>query len=366
MAPSEIARPRRRKRSSASPFCPAASTVADDPGAVSDDRCDRRRIERMHLRTGQRQLGGCLAQRQFLIADLDAGVLQAVQQCFRVPAARLQLFELPVHRVGGHPALVVRAAVARGADRRSGRPQHRVRRLQHGVVAVALHAAFVEDLRVHAGLELGGEHGVAGAADVGHGADPGRRRAVVAVTVVARRRREVVAPGERGIVDALLIVGELRGWQRFAVRQRVAGHMTRIGVAGRAGRGDVGGEDRRLRVAHRPNPVRSVAAGASGDVGVARRELLAVHAGGVLGRLIHALFRREAPHQRGVAVAARAGRDLRLPDRRALESSRARRAREPCRCCLDRRRDSRRMRSRAHDGRPAPRTVWPAPPASRR
>ena len=47
-----------------------------------------------------------------------------------------------------------------------------------------------------------------------------------------------------------------------------------------------------------------------------------MHARRVLGRLIDALLRREAAHQLGVAVAARAGRDLRLPGGLALEAAR--------------------------------------------
>jgi hypothetical protein len=42
---------------------------------------------------------------------------------------------------------------------------------------------------------------------------------------------------------------------------------------------------------------------------VAAGELPAVDADGVFGRLIHALARRVLPHERGIAVAARAGRD---------------------------------------------------------
>ena len=204
----------------------------------------------------------------------------------------------------------------------AGRPQHRVRRLQHGVVAVTLDAGLVEDLGVDAALELRREDRVARAADVGDGADARRRGAVIAVTVVARRRREIVAFGEGRVVHAFLVVRQLAGRQRRAVGEPVLGHVPRIRVAGPAGRGDVGGKDRRLRVADQPNPVRAVAAGAGGDVVVARGELFAVHARRVLGRLIDALFRREAAHQAGVAVAARARRNLRLSPRRASESLR--------------------------------------------
>jgi hypothetical protein len=58
--------------------------------------------------------------------------------------------------------------------------------------------------------------------------------------------------------------------------------VARVGVAARAGRGDIGGEDRRLRVADQPDPMWPVAAGARGDVGVAGGQLIAVHARDVM------------------------------------------------------------------------------------
>ena len=60
--------------------------------------------------------------------------------------------------------------------------------------------------------------------------------------------------------------------------------------------------------------MRAVAARARRDVRVALRELLAVHARRVFGRLIDALLRREPAHEAGVAVAAGARLDdLRWP-----------------------------------------------------
>ena len=44
---------------------------------------------------------------------------------------------------------------------------------------------------------------------------------MVAVAVVARRRREIVALGERGVVDALLVIGELVGRQGGTVGKRL-------------------------------------------------------------------------------------------------------------------------------------------------
>jgi hypothetical protein len=65
--------------------------------------------------------------------------------------------------------------------------------------------------------------------------------------------------------------------------------------------------------------VRAVAARAGRDVVVALRQLLAVHAGRVLGRLVDALARRKPSHERGIAVAAGARLDDRLSCRASLE-----------------------------------------------
>jgi len=111
------------------------------------------------------------------------------------------------------------------------------------------------------------------------------------------------------VVDAGLIVGELPRRQRRAVRQFVAGHVCGIGVAARARRRHVGGEDGRLGVGDEPDAVGAVAADAGGDLGVAGREPLAVRAGRILGRLVDTLLGRVAAHQLGVAMAARAGGD---------------------------------------------------------
>jgi hypothetical protein len=65
-----------------------------------------------------------------------------------------------------------------------------------------------------------------------------------------------------------------------------------------------------------------VAVRAGGDARVAAGKALTVHARDVLGALIDALTRSEAPHQRRVTVAPGAYRDLRLTRRLAFESVR--------------------------------------------
>ena len=115
--------------------------------------------------------------------------------------------------------------------------------------------------------ELRREDRVAGAAHVGDRADARRRGAVVAVAVVAGRRREIVALGERGVVDALLVVGELIGRQRRAVGaactrpcasdRRGSSRRSSATLVGKTG--DLASLTSRM-------PCGAVAAGARGDV----------------------------------------------------------------------------------------------------
>src|SRR5690349_1778880 len=104
--------------------------------------------------------------------------------------------------------------MAGSADPAAGRREHLVRGLEDRVIAVALDAPFVEDLLVHAEVEFLSEYGVTRAADIRHGADPGRRRTMVAVAVVAGRCGQVTILRERSVVDALLVIGKLRRRQR--------------------------------------------------------------------------------------------------------------------------------------------------------
>ena len=191
------------------------------------------------------------------------------------------------------------------------------------MIAVTLDAALVEDLLVHAGVELLGEGGMTRPADVGDASHTGRRGAMVAMTVVARRRGEIVPFRKRAVMDALLVVGELTGRQRRTVRQRVAFHVRRVGVTAGAGRRHMCRKHRRLRIADAPDPMRAVTAHACSNVGVAFRQQFAVHAGGIFSRLVDALARREPAHELAVAVTARTRRDYRRSTRLAPEAAAA-------------------------------------------
>ena len=196
----------------------------------------------------------------------------------RVRDRRLQLLDPGAHG-GGGLVPVVALAVAGGAERLLVGAEHRVGRLDDVVVAVALHAAAVEDLAVRAQRELRGEHAC------------GRCR-----------RRWSTAPTPGGAAPWLpwqsLQVGADRSlrsdhrrvsarcfsyFARWSVGSgapsaRVALHVLGVGVARRARGGDVQRIHRRLRVAHQPHAVRAVAADAGGHLGVALGQLLAVHA----------------------------------------------------------------------------------------
>src|SRR5438552_135913 len=137
------------------------------------------------------------------------------------------------------------------------------------MVAVAFDAAPVEDLAVDARRESGGEDRVAGAAHVGDGANARRRRAVIAVTIVARRRRWIVPFRQRRVVDAPLVLGTLTRRDRFAALQRVSLHVLGVRMTGPTGRRDICGEDRRARVVDRSDPVRAMTARAGRNLTVA-------------------------------------------------------------------------------------------------
>jgi hypothetical protein len=123
-------------------------------------------------------------------------------------------------------------------------------------------------------------------------------------------------------MHALLVFRELVGRQRRFVGECVPAHVCLVRVAGRARGRDVGREHGRLRVVDDADTVGAVAVRAGGDARVAAGKALTVHARDVLGGLIDALTRSEAPHQRRVTVAPGACGDLRLTRRLAFESVR--------------------------------------------
>src|SRR5262249_18889446 len=175
------------------------------------------------------------------------------------------------------------------------------------------------DLLVHAPPELLREHGVTRAADVCDRPDAGRRRPVIAVAVVAGRRRKVVAFRQLSVVHALFVISELGSRQRRSVSPLVAAHMSRIGMARATRRRYVGRKDRGQRIVDGTNAVGAVAGRAGRYASVTLREAFAMDARRILGGLGHALARRVLPHELRVAVPTRATLDLRVPRERPAD-----------------------------------------------
>ena len=313
-------RARRRGRgagscSSATPFWPAASTAATivTPSAMIGVTCAGSNAC-ISVRASV-SLRRRLAQRQLLIAHLDAGVLDARDQ--RARSARCRVFSsLDLGCASSRPPRAVSPLSSAplwhgaqtpwpvGAEHR--RRTASARRGCCGTRRSPCRRSAAWTLVANFCAKTAWQVPQTLATD----ADARRRRAVVAVAVVAGRRREIVALGERGVVDALLVVGELVGRQRRCRRaacsppcaRRRRGTLAQVAATLVGKTGDFASLTSRMPCA--PWQLAQVA-----TLRVARGQLLAVHARRVLGGLIDALPRREAAHQLGVAVAARAGRD---------------------------------------------------------
>jgi len=121
---------------------------------------------------------------------------------------------------------------------------------------------------------------------------------MVAMTVVASRRRQIALVDDRLPVNALLILLKLVGWN-FIGR-----HIFRIGVTRAAGFSDPGRVDRRTRIVGRSDRVRCMAARASRHFRVFLiLESLAMNRRVILGDLIDAQRRIISPHEVRIRVA---------------------------------------------------------------
>src|SRR6185436_16952035 len=115
-----------------------------------------------------------------------------------------------------------------GADRLRTWPKHFVAGGCDAVVAVALDALpnlhRVEHHLVRAGLkELRLPH-VALTTDIGDGSKAGRRGAVVAVAIIASRRREILSFIQRCCVHTAFVLVVLVGWDLVSL------HVLGVGV----------------------------------------------------------------------------------------------------------------------------------------
>src|SRR5438128_3486059 len=106
----------------------------------------------------------------------------------------------------------------------------------------------------------------------GNGIHAGWPGSVISMTTIAARRSKIVPVQQCSRMDTLAVFIEL------VCRNLVSRHMVRIGVALCACRCDLGGVNRRLWIADRPDIVDAVAARACGDILVAFRAAHAMHA----------------------------------------------------------------------------------------
>jgi len=125
-----------------------------------------------------------------------------------------------------------------------------------------------------------------------------RNRAVIAVTIVASRRRNI-ALAQQGVgMHAGIILGEL------ICRNPVSGHVFSIGVATPAGRGNVDRVRRRARIIGREHTMIAVAIAAHGHFLIAfLKKPPAVLAGAISRKLIRRQRRIEFFDHRRIAVA---------------------------------------------------------------
>ena len=141
----------------------------------------------------------------------------------------------------------------------------------HEYLAVA---TLVEQLRVHR---------VALTADVDHRGDSRRRSAMIAVTVVAGRRRQIAFNRDHFPVHALFVLLDLVG------RDFIRCHVFFVGVTSTAGIGDVGRMNRRTRIVGRADRMRFMTTGASRDFLILLfSQSPAMNRGGVFRNLVHA------------------------------------------------------------------------------
>jgi hypothetical protein len=119
-----------------------------------------------------------------------------------------------------------------------------------------------EDLTVAALVEEFGVDGMTLAADISDPRNTRRRGAVIAVTVIARRCRQVSFAAHHLPVDALFIFVQLVSGN-FIRR-----HVVRFGVTGTAGISHVERVDGRARIARGANRMGRMATGAGRDLRV--------------------------------------------------------------------------------------------------
>ncbi len=252
--------------------------------------------------TGLHQVLAAVDQAHLRFGDFHPVLLGARQH-------GLGLFQRPIQAVDprGH----LRGGLGRGASRlvasgtnRIGANQHGRGGLMDGMVGMAHDAPPPppprENRLVNALFVQLFERHMARSAHRRHRFHVRRLGAMVAVARRATGRGKIAPLGHGFPMHAGAVLLKLVGGDF------VGGHLLLVGVAARAGFGDVQRMDRGHAVLDRADVVDAVAVDAGGHVGIAGRQALAVNAGLVKLVLIDAFRRREFAHDVGIGVAARA------------------------------------------------------------
>ena len=182
--------------------------------------------------------------------------------------------------------------------------EHRIGWHVNAVIAVAddasgkrlvLESFAMGALCVHLGLK-----GVAVGANVLNLIDSRRQRAMVSVTGGTRRRAQIPSHHHCVVVNAGVVVRKLVGGNPILL------HVSRVGVAARAGLGYVDRIYGGTRIAWRPEIVNAMTIRAYGSLSITRSEALAVHAGVVLVQLVCAQAGVVLTHQIRIRMAGTA------------------------------------------------------------
>src|SRR5579885_2100432 len=208
-------------------------------------------------RLGERVAG--LIELQTSFADLHSRRLRLLQQLIGALDARFQLPQGIVHFLRRRVTGIARY-VALGTERFRPGANIFIGRVQHAVIAVtgdtARQARILKGFPVRTLFIKLRLKDVAVRANVLHGAYARRRGAMIAVTRGARRSAQIAANDQGVVVDAGVVLRELvRG-------NRVALHVLGVGMAARAGLGNVEGIDGGLGVVDRAQIVNAVATAA--------------------------------------------------------------------------------------------------------
>ena len=199
---------------------------------------DKRGLETMD---GYARLCECILRLRLAepsLADFHAGGFGEAQSPISILDREVELREISLDRCACAVAMVIRL-VAAHAHTRGSCAKHCIRRMLDAVVGVAddasgkgalLKRLAVRALRIHLGLE-----DVAVRAYVLHLVDTRRHRTMVSVAGGAGGRTEVPADHHRIVVDAGVVLRKLIGGYPVLL------HVGCIGVAARAGLGDVHG-----------------------------------------------------------------------------------------------------------------------------